>query len=52
MTIKDVKLLYQAYDYFFLTTDSDNPIEGALDALKEYGYDSVMKKKKIKPVIG
>lgn len=27
MSIKDVKIMYQSYDYFFLTIDSDSPID-------------------------
>ena len=52
MSIKDVKIMFQSYDYFFLTIDSDYPIEEAIITLKEFEYDTVMQKSRVKPVIG
>ncbi len=33
MTIKEVRVQFQAYDYFYLTLDSDHPIEQAIKIL-------------------
>jgi hypothetical protein len=52
MSIKDVKTMFQSYDYFFLTIDSDHPIEAAIKTLKKYEYDTVIQKSQVKPVIG
>ncbi len=52
MTIKEVKVQFQAYDYFYLTLDSDHPIQEAIQVLETYQYDAVMKNQVIKPVFG
>jgi hypothetical protein len=52
MSIKDVKTMFQSYDYFFLTIDSDHPIEAAIKTLKEYEYDTVIQKSQVKPAKG
>jgi len=41
MTIKDVKIQYQCFDYFFITIDSDHPIQEAIDILNRFEYEQV-----------
>lgn len=52
ITVKEVRVQYQAYDYFYLTIDSDHAIEQAIQVLRTYEYDAVMESSKTKSIIG
>jgi hypothetical protein len=48
MTIKDVKIQYQYFDYFFITIDSDHPIQEAIDILNKFEYEQVKRNLTVK----